>query len=116
MSSEKNKNVTTSPSSNRLPNISSDQGSPVSQSVKGFSDESILQNSSQDVNNLLERVFKITLNHKYAQNSELVSQFLIFLGQDDAEQSVQLLGKDNLDEVIQCFLNSSPLNLNLNTL
>ena len=97
-SSEKNINSPTSP--NQFISLTGDSANSMDQSIGNINKSSEIFSSTFDLNNFLEKVFQITLNSKYVPKNELVSHYVIFIGElDDQQQSERLLDKENLDEV-----------------
>jgi hypothetical protein len=97
-SSEKNINSPTSP--NQVIRLTGDSVNSMDQSIGSINKPSEMFSLNFDLNNFLEKVFQITLNSKYVPKNELVSHYVIFIGElDDQQQSERLLDKENLDEV-----------------
>ena len=88
-------------SSNQFITLTGD--SAMDQSIGNMSKSSDIVSSTFDLNNFLEKVFQITLNNNYVPKNELVSHYVVFVGEPDDNQGDRQLDKENLDEVIIGF-------------
>lgn len=96
MESEQSKSPTTS-STNQFVNLGGEATSVEKTNSQMLLDESI-ETETFKLNNLFERIFKITINNKYAhQNGN--QQYLVYIGENEDDQLNRYLSKDNLDEV-----------------